>query len=190
MGGIKKCVKCGVEQPLESFYRASGTRDGHRGDCKSCFRARAKARYPQVREANIARARKWREDTLERFQENQRRMRNTPEGKLRQRAGHLKRKFGMTIEQYDAMLEAQGGGCSICGRPPRDDISLHVDHDHSTGKVRGILCFRCNNALADFNEDATVLQKAIGYLSVHTPGVEEEIQLARSRALILVGKAP
>ena len=51
--------------------------------------------------------------------------------------------------QYDSMLESQGGGCFISGRRPRDDISRHVDHDHSTGRVRGILCFCCNNALAD-----------------------------------------
>lgn len=73
--------------------------------------------------------------------------------RLADRRSHLKRKFGMTIEQYDEMLAAQGGGCFICGRPPREDMSLHVDHDHSTGAVRGILCFRCNNALADFGED-------------------------------------
>jgi hypothetical protein len=185
---MKRCVKCGVDQPLELFYRAKGTRDGYRGDCKACFRARAKARYPEVREANIARARKWREDNLERFQENQRRMRNTPEGKLRQRAGHLKRKFGMTIEQYDEMLKAQGGGCFICGRPPREDSSLHVDHDHSTGKVRGILCFCCNNALADFQDDPSVLRKAASYVTTNSPEAEEEIQLARRRALSLVGR--
>ncbi len=181
-------MKCGVVQPLDSFYKAPGTKDGYRGDCKDCFRARAKARYPLVREANIARARKWREDNLERFQANQRRMRSTPEGKLRQRAGHLMRKFGMTIEQYDAMLEAQGGGCFICGRPPREDISLHVDHDHSTGKVRGILCFCCNNALADFQEDPELLRKAASYVSWHAN--EEEIQLARRRAFSLVGAGP
>lgn len=86
----------------------------------------------------------------------------------------------MTIEQYDAMLEAQGGGCFICGRPPREDISLHVDHDHTTGKVRGILCFCCNNALADFQEDVQLLAKAAAYLdrSAHA----EEIALARDRA--------
>jgi hypothetical protein len=184
---MKACVKCGVVQPLESFYKAPGTRDGHRGDCKDCFRARAKARYPSVREANIARARKWREDNLERYQANQRRMRGTPEGKMRQRAGHLMRKFGMTIEQYEAMLEAQGGGCFICGRPLRDDISLHVDHDHSTGKVRGILCFRCNNALADFQENTQLLRKAIGYLAAHTN--QEDNQLIRRRALSLVGRS-
>lgn len=96
------------------------------------------------------------------------------------------------IEQYDAMLEAQGGGCFICSRPPREDISLHVDHDHLTGKVRGILCFCCNNALADFQDDPSLLQKAASasYVSVNSAEVEEEIQLARSRALSLVGRAP
>jgi hypothetical protein len=91
----------------------------------------------------------------------------------------------MTIEDYEAMLEAQGGGCSICGRPPRDDISLHVDHDHSTGAVRGILCFPCNNALADFQEDMRLLLKAVNYLARHT--AKDEIELARARALSLVG---
>ncbi len=85
------------------------------------------------------------------------------------------------------MLEAQGGGCFICGRPAREDSSLHVDHDHSTGAIRGILCFSCNNALADFQDDPTLLRKAACYVSANSPGVEEEIQLARRRALSLVG---
>ena len=105
--------------------------------------------------------------------------------RLADRKSYLKRKYGLTIEQYDAMLAAQGGGCCICGRPPRDDISLHVDHDHSTGKVRGILCFCCNNALADFQEDAQLLQEAVAYLTAHTPAAQEEIELARRRALSL-----
>lgn len=83
-------------------------------------------------------------------------------------------------------LEAQGGGCFICGRPPREDISLHVDHDHSTGTIRGILCFRCNNALADFQEDPGLLAKAAAYLDRNT--YAEEIELARRRALSLVGR--
>ncbi len=83
------------------------------------------------------------------------------------------------------MLKVQGGGCCICGRAPREDISLHVDHDHTTGKVRGILCFSCNNALADFQEDRQRLDKAISYLTAHTPGVQEELELIRRRALSL-----
>lgn len=69
----------------------------------------------------------------------------------------LLQKYNLTSEQFDAMLEAQGGGCGICGTPlSSDGRSLHVDHDHrccpgstTCGKcVRGILCFQCNSSLA------------------------------------------
>jgi hypothetical protein len=54
--------------------------------------------------------------------------------------------LGVTVEQYDAMLAAQGGGCAICGTKPKTR-RLDVDHDHKTGRVRGLLCHRCNRAL-------------------------------------------
>lgn len=181
---MKRCVKCGIVQPLESFYKAAGMRDGYRGDCKACFKARAKARYPLVREQNIARAQKWREDNLDRFRENQRRMRNTPEGKAKQRADHLKRKYGMTVQEYDTLLSKQGGCCAICGRKPRPDISLHLDHDHRTGRLRGILCFRCNNALGDFDDGVALLQQALGYLLAYQ--APDELAAARRRIRDLV----
>jgi hypothetical protein len=184
---MKRCTKCGVEQPLENFYKAKGTRDGYRGDCKACFRARAKARYPQVRDQAIARAKQWRVDNIERYRDNQRRMRSTPEAKRRSRQYHLAKTFGITVEEYDAMLAAQGGGCAICGRPPRDDISLHVDHDHATGMVRGLTCFRCNNALGDFNDDPALLAKAAAYLEAHDAEVIELRTLAKRRAHALAG---
>ena len=121
---------------------------------------------------------------LERANANQQAFVASGGKRLSDRKSYLMRKYGMTIEQYDAMLEAQGGGCFICSCTPREDISLHVDHDHSTGKVRGILCFRCNNALADFQEDPELLRKAAAYVSWHAN--QEEIQLARARALSLV----
>jgi hypothetical protein len=60
-----------------------------------------------------------------------------------------------------------------------------VDHDHATGQIRGILCFSCNNALADFQEDRRLLDKAISYLAAHDVDVHEEIELGRARALSL-----
>jgi hypothetical protein len=186
---MKTCTKCGVAQPLENFYKAAGTRDGHRGDCKACFRRRAQERYPLVRDQAIERARKWREENIERFRENQRRMRSTPEGKRRSREYHLGRKYGLTVEQYEAMLAAQGGGCAICGRPPREDIALHVDHDHATGAVRGLSCFRCNNALGDFNDDPALLRKALDYLHDHDPVAQDEVALAKARARALRPRA-
>src|SRR5579859_6165169 len=64
------------------------------------------------------------------------------------RASHLMRKFGITLEQYDAMLVEQGGRCAACGTDePGGMGSFHVDHCHATGKVRKLLCVRCNSCL-------------------------------------------
>ncbi len=181
---MKRCSKCDELQPLTEFYRAAGTRDGYRGECKSCFKARAKARYPLVREQAIERARRWREENIDRFRENQRRMRSKPAFKERAREGHLKRKYGLSLEQYETMLISQEGGCAICGTPPRDGVPLHVDHDHKTGRIRGLLCFTCNNALGDFGDDPGLLEAALRYVA---PPVERDLlieaRLAELKAL-------
>lgn len=79
---------------------------------------------------------------------------------------NLKR-YGMTPAQYDVMLEAQGGVCAICGKRSPNDRRLHVDHDHKTGKVRAILCARCNVTLGRVNDDKGLLQRLIAYLEWH-----------------------
>lgn len=162
-------------------------KDGYRSDCRACNLEAKHQRYVDNPAPAIERARRWQQENSERVHAKQRARRAKPEAKRRARAEHLKRKYGMTIEQYDAMLEAQGGGCFICARPPREDISLHVDHDRSAGRVRGILCSSCNNALADFQDDPALLRKAASYVTTNSPEVEEEIQLARRRARSLVG---
>jgi hypothetical protein len=179
---MKRCTKCGVEQPEANFYKAAGTRDGLRGDCKACFQARAAARYRQDPTAMKERARRWQAANPERVAENLRRYRESGRKAQSDRRSHLKRKFGLTVERYDEMLAAQGGGCAICGRPPREDIALHVDHDHETGQVRGLTCFRCNNALGDFNDDPKLLESASAYLDRHDPEADELRQLAKQRA--------
>ena len=109
----------------------------------------------------------WQQENRERVNENQRRLRESPERKRRERSNHLVRTHGITIEDYDRMLAEQGGGCAICHRPPRDDISLHVDHDHETGAIRGLLCFSCNNLLGDVRDDMSLLLAAAEYLWEH-----------------------
>lgn len=78
----------------------------------------------------------------------------------------VERQFGLTQLQYEAMLLAQGGGCAICGRPPRASYpgTLHVDHCHDTGRVRGLLCQVCNLSLGKFNHDPDLLRRAAEYL--------------------------
>lgn len=100
---------------------------------------------------------------------------------LSNRKSHLKRKYGLTLEEYDRMLAEQGGRCGICGRQPTRGVSLHVDHCHLTGRVRGILCFRCNNALGDFDHDTTLVTAAARYLQT------AEEQQVRARATALKG---
>ncbi|WP_306432403.1 endonuclease VII domain-containing protein [Streptomyces sp. A1136] len=76
------------------------------------------------------------------------------------RAGHLKRSHGITEEERDLMIAAQGGLCGICQEAPAE----HVDHDHQTGKVRGVLCFSCNAALGQFKDRPDVIRRAAAYV--------------------------
>ncbi len=85
-------------------------------------------------------------------------------------ATHLLKTYGITEADYDALIVAQGGKCAICqtSNPmvrSGADARWHVDHDHDTGKVRGLLCFRCNSGLGHFDDDQTRLKQAIEYLA-------------------------
>lgn len=75
----------------------------------------------------------------------------------------MNRKYGVTLEEYAAMLAAQGGGCAICGAKQKKR-RLAVDHDHETGEVRGLLCSPCNTGLGQFKDKAALLARAIDYL--------------------------
>lgn len=75
----------------------------------------------------------------------------------------LKTKYGLTLEDYEEMLEAQGGGCLICGSKG-GERGLAVDHSHETGKVRGLLCLNCNAGIGNLRDDVELLKKAIKYL--------------------------
>ncbi|MGY2003734.1 endonuclease VII domain-containing protein [Blastococcus sp. SYSU DS1024] len=79
------------------------------------------------------------------------------------RTYHLKRRYGITAERADVMLEAQGGLCAICRAAP----AQHVDHDHATGAVRALLCFNCNGGLGQFRDDPYLLHVAAFYLEHH-----------------------
>lgn len=77
---------------------------------------------------------------------------------------HIRRKYGLTIEKYAALHAEQSGLCKICGNPERQKRDLSVDHDHSTGEVRGLLCMRCNVGLGSFSDDPIMLERAVAYL--------------------------
>lgn len=78
---------------------------------------------------------------------------------------HLKRKYGISKEEYDLLYDKQKGCCAICGRHQSElKVALCVDHDHATGKIRGLLCKNCNLLLGYAEDSRGVLIKAMQYL--------------------------
>jgi hypothetical protein len=176
---MKRCRHCGVEKALDDFYTDRKARDGRRPECKACNLARRRAKYAEDPRPYIARVMKWQRENRDRYLERQRSYRGTPAKRIANRKSHLKRKYGLTQEAFDEMLAAQGGGCAICGKPNPDN----VDHDHVTGRVRGILCWNCNVGVGQFEDDIERLITATAYLD----GDEELTSLARERTVALTG---
>ena len=96
-----------------------------------------------------------------------------------QRQRRLTRRYGINLEQYDALFKDQGGVCALCGQPPSEGTRLHVDHDHACcpggdardtnedacgNCVRGLLCHQCNTALGTLGDTVDSIERVLGYL--------------------------
>lgn len=97
-------------------------------------------------------------------------------GPAHHRALGLRKKYALTPEDYERMLEAQDGVCAICGTIGENKRPLHVDHDHATGAIRGLLCRQCNNGLGNFKDQIAVMESAIGYLKLRSAGSHAQLQ--------------
>lgn len=125
----KVCPSCGVEKPAQEFSPSPAGGCGLHTYCKPC---------------NSARANEWNKANRARRAEAARKYRAAKPGVSdKERAGRLRRTYGITPEEYDEMLVHQGGVCAICLKPPAAR-RLAVDHDHRTGLIRGLLCAFCN----------------------------------------------
>ena len=150
----KICSICNESKSIESF---SGRR------CRQCRTVIAKNRInadPIRLEKRKESVRKWHATHPE-------------ESFARYRKAHLQYNFGLTVDEYTTMLENQDNKCAICKKEETfrngtgNIVSLAVDHDHETGKVRGLLCKDCNQSIGKFNDDPELLYAAYQYLSVH-----------------------
>ena len=137
------CTGCGEWKLSSDFYKCPKSPGGHRSACKSCSVAYGRKRRLADRDrvTNI------------------------------RRKSHIKIKYGISIEQYNQMLERQNGKCQICfcvfDLRGSQRTMPHIDHDHSTGKVRGLLCHGCNSAIGYAREDIDLLVNCIKYLRKH-----------------------
>ena len=135
-------------------------------------KARKREYYLSHHEQQIASSRLWRANNPDKILLQQQRSKekyNNPVEKRRRRNLHLIKTYGISLDDYSLILERQGGVCAICKRGYKGtrngiEIGHHVDHDHATGKVRGVLCTRCNVALGQFGDSTEYLNNAIKYL--------------------------
>ena len=161
-----RCVACGVDKPLEAFNKDRSRPSGHHPYCKPCVKAKRRTPLPKARKP-ITVCRNGHEFTPENtfyFPDGARQCRICREGRSERRLEtFLRWHYGITADQYAAILSVQNGCCVGCRMPPTNK-RLVVDHDHITGEVRGLLCDACNRAIGQLRDDPATARRLADYL--------------------------
>lgn len=132
---MRTCSKCKESKPLGAFSFNRRALGTRQSQCKPCI---------------LVSTRAWKQRNLEKFKRYQFRKK-------------LEERYGLSLDQYSEMLKNQGGCCKICGSPQKKRLA--VDHCHTSGLVRGLLCDLCNRGLGYFKDSPNVLTKAADYLT-------------------------
>jgi len=160
---IKVCTKCGEDKTVENFYYVVGNKDHLHSWCKPCVNEYNKTSYKNNRDKRLETHNSWykinREEILIR--------RNANYDPAKEREASLKRLYGITLEDYKKLFQEQKGVCAICKeyKVTNKSDKLYVDHNHTTGNVRGLLCHFCNQGLGNFEDNINLLQSSIDYLN-------------------------
>ena len=136
-GDWKICPKCGETKHISDFNKDKRTRDGLKCWCKTC-------RYTKLNKPSKYG------------------IKRTDNEKEYMKEFHLVRSYGITLTEWYNILEKQSKVCAVCKN--KFTKKLCVDHDHITGKIRGLLCDKCNRGLGHFNDSIQLLKNAINYL--------------------------
>lgn len=150
------CSFCKQPKLPDAFCTDPEKRNGKASMCRDCHNQRRRESYrnnPKTKEV-LARYRKQYPERRREYRRN--------DYRLNVRPRRLAERFNITVEEYDALFELQGGVCAICRLT--SNIALAVDHCHQTGRVRGLLCNSCNLALGNFKDDPLRLKSALNYL--------------------------
>jgi hypothetical protein len=145
----KQCPKCLEILPASSFNK-SNRRDGLQTYCRSCHNKIQREKYALDPSQKIKRQ----------VRERKRKSKNP----LAKKNSELQRLYGISIDQYVELFSLQGEVCKICKQNCKTKKSLSVDHDHLSGKIRGLLCNRCNRAIGMFEDSPELLGLAARYL--------------------------
>ena len=169
--GQRICNSCKTWKPFNCYAKSKGGVMGLSAVCRKCENEKARERY--VRNDILSRRKEQKS-----VYDKERRERLRAEGKLKkpdpetQREQRMKREYGITIKDYENMIEAQNNQCAICFAPGEAERNgkLVIDHCHTSGKVRGLLCNKCNLLLGHANDTIERLERAILYLSKRGEG--------------------
>lgn len=152
------CTKCGKEflRTAKFFYKDNQKKDGLRPECKVCSNKVSQV-YLNTEVGKLV------------HNKANAKYKKTTRGKFINWKCYLKSNYNLTVEDYDSLSISQNHLCAICNNPEivryKGNLKiLCVDHSHSTGKVRGLLCSRCNKAIGLLEDDMTLLLSAIKYL--------------------------
>ena len=167
---MKECCNCKRVLDVNNYHKSSKSRDGFSSRCRSCESDRkkvAKEKDPELALRKREQHKVWYRKNKEYKDLQNKTWRE--ENKSKFRSSNLKRRFGITHEQFEDILKTQDNKCAICGVD--QDVCgkyLCIDHDHETGKIRGLLCDLCNRALGQFQDNLEVLKKAVEYKEKHS----------------------
>jgi hypothetical protein len=183
---IKVCSNCGLEKKLVQFSPLYSQCK----DCRNQLKKKRRAENPEeVRRKERESLAMWKDNNREHYNQYQRsyyfKNQEACKEKMRQRRikypekakeSDLKKSYGITLADWNTMLEAQGNRCANEGchtvDPGGKYGTWHVDHDHITGKIRGLLCASCNLTLGNAKDDVNRLEGLVAYLKIHTAKIE------------------
>ncbi len=149
----KECTYCKQLKDVSCFYISRRDPSGLQKRCKDCCSEYAK--IYRIKNRKI-------------LNKNQRNFNKSQKGKVLERNKHLKKKYSMDIGVYNNMLSKQNNVCAICKNKCKKNKNLSVDHSHSTGNIRGLLCNDCNVGLGFFQDNILLLESAKNYLAQYT----------------------
>lgn len=160
---MKTCRKCKVSKPISEFWKQTSNSDGLHIWCKGCAYKMHKNWVSKNREKANECHRRWKAKNPGKDAAAARK--HYAANRIAILARDRERKYGVSPALVEEMKLTQGGACAICKVVPK---RFHVDHDHSSGKVRSLLCNNCNLALGHLKDSPTLARAAAAYLEQHT----------------------
>ena len=147
----KKCCKCKLIKDTTEFNKLSKTKDGLNYKCRECSKKQYKKHYDSNGKAVLEKCRAWKKNNSSKVTDTR-----------------FKRLYGITLKQRDAIAKKQGNLCRGCLK----EVKLVVDHNHTTGHVRGLLCQPCNRGLGLLKDSIEIISRLKEYLEESEKSVD------------------